>query len=271
MLAARLKATPHRNVQGWGNNGRGDGRASRAAFPCTPNSVPHHSDRCILRHHCRDLADRALAMDRRRQRRALGFQEPVLRLLPFPFELAAFRRDAVLESVSLWRTSERRRSAIADLRTGLFPVGVVRSRSVHPRVRYSGLRASARRRARDRSDRLARGMAGRGLRARGLHLHVRRRGVGTPAAYRHDSQLRTVSGRTLVVAARAVAPLDRVRFVVLSCGRLARARAQPGRAAVVLRPDRRRHRARSSPRRSPRHIFARACRFSPSWRFRVLR
>ena len=201
---------PDRNVQRWGNSGRGDGCASCAAFPLIRNSRALRSNRCILRHHCRDLAVRALAMDRGRHGGAVGFQEPVLRIFPFSLERAACRRIAVLESVPLRRASERRRSAIADLRAGLLAVGVVRPRSVHPRVRYSGLRASAGGRARHRRHRLACGMAGRGQRARGLRLHVRRRGVGAPAAYRDDPELRVVPGRAPVAAACAGAPFDRV-------------------------------------------------------------
>ena len=52
---------------------------------------------------------------------------------------------------------------------------------------------------------------------------------------------------------------------------VARARTQPGRAVVVLRPDRRGHWPKSSQRRSRRHIFVHACRFSPSWRCRASR
>ena len=44
--------------------------------------------------------------------------------------------------------------------------------------------------ARARCHRLARGLAGGGLRARGLHFHVRRRGFRPPAAYRPDPELR---------------------------------------------------------------------------------
>ena len=76
-----------------------------------------------------------------RHGRAVGRQEPVLCLLPFPRDRHPFRPGAVLESLSLWRAPERRRSAIADLRAAVRAVGAVRSVAVDPRLRPHRLRA----------------------------------------------------------------------------------------------------------------------------------
>ena len=85
-----------------------------------------------LRDHCRR------PMDPDRHRRALGRQEPVLRILPVSGFVDARRQHAVLESVSLRRPSQRRRSAIADLRAGLHGMGVVRRYAIDGCLRPDG-------------------------------------------------------------------------------------------------------------------------------------
>ena len=98
----------------------------------------------------------------------------------------AIRRVAVLESVSLWRPSERRRSAVADLRAAVGALCAVRSGAVAARVRSARSRASADRRIGGRRDRRARALAGGRLRAGGGGVHVRRRrrrdGCSIPAS-----------------------------------------------------------------------------------------
>ena len=57
------------------------------------------------------------------RRRTLGSQKSVLRLLSLPVRNAAGRQVAVLESVPLWRASERRRPTIIDFFARLRGVG----------------------------------------------------------------------------------------------------------------------------------------------------
>ena len=118
------------------------------------------------------------------------------------------RPRAVLESLSLRRASERRRSAIADLLAAVRAVGAVRSGAVDPRVRSHRLRALGCRRAGRRRARLARGLAGVGLDPGGGDLHVRRTGLGPAAAHRHHPELRPFPGRAAADAGGAAAPLD---------------------------------------------------------------
>ena len=87
------------------------------------------------RRHRRGLARRRLLADGRRHRRAVGFQEPVLRVLPLSRVRHPFRLDAVLEPLSLWRAPQHRRSAVADLRAGVRAVGAVRPGAFDARVR----------------------------------------------------------------------------------------------------------------------------------------
>jgi hypothetical protein len=135
----------------------------------------------------RGLAGGDEPLDPERQRGALGFQEPVLRLLPIPRVRPGVRRVAVLESVSLWRASECRRSAVADLRAADGAVCAVRSGAVAARLRPPGPRASPDRRTIGRRDRCPRALARRRLRAGGGGVHVRRRCGGAAAAHRASS------------------------------------------------------------------------------------
>ncbi len=196
--------------------------------------VRAHADR---RRSCdrRDLARGDEPLDPDRQRRALGFQEPVLRVLSLPCVGARNRRVAVLESLSLWRPSERRRSAVADLCAADGALCAVRPGAVAARVRSPRSRASVDRRIVGRRDRRARALAGGRLRAGGGGVHVRRRRRGTAAAYRHHPELRTVPAGAAAVAAGARAPLAPARRGVFVCRRLDRARPQPGGDAALLR------------------------------------
>ena len=137
------------------------------------------ADRC-------DLADRRQPLDRHRHGRAVGRQEPVLCLLPLPRLHHPLRLRAVLEPLPLRRPSERRRSAVADLRAAVRAVGAVRSGALDPRVRSHRLRASAGRRPGRRRAGLACGLADAGLdpgRRRSSCSAARRRaGCSTPAS-----------------------------------------------------------------------------------------
>lgn len=77
----------------------------------------------------------------------MGLQEPVLRLLPLSRFRHSRRPHAVLEPLSLRRTSKRRRSAIADLRAGLRGLGLVRCGAVDAHLRSDRVRPSSRARA----------------------------------------------------------------------------------------------------------------------------
>ena len=107
----------------------------------------------------------------------------------------SIRPCAVLESLSLRRASQRRRSAIADLLAAVRAVGAVRCGAVDPRLRSHRLRAPCRRRTGGRRAGLARGLAGGGLDPGGGDLHVRRTGLGPAAAHRHHPELRPFPGR----------------------------------------------------------------------------
>jgi hypothetical protein len=80
----------------------------------------------------RALALRPEHLDRDRHCRSLGFEEPILCVLPFPLLRPPQWVDAILESLSLQRPSERRRSAVADLCAGFRVVGAVRSGALAP-------------------------------------------------------------------------------------------------------------------------------------------
>ena len=144
--------------------------------------------------HRGDLAAGRQPLDRNRYGRALGRQEPVLCLLPFPCDRHPFRPVAVLEPLSLRRASQRRRPAIADLRAAVRAVGAVRCGAVDPRIRPHRLRALGRRRTGCRRAGLALGLAGSGFDPRGGDLHVRRSGLGPAAAHRHHPELRPLPG-----------------------------------------------------------------------------
>ena len=94
--------------------------------------------------------------------------------------------------------------------------------------------------ARDRSDRLAREMAGSGVCTRGVLLHARRCGVRTPAAYRHDPPATHCFRRVAAAAACATRRSTGEWIGVRGRCRGARARAQSSGAVVVLGADRRR-------------------------------
>ena len=159
--------------------------------------------------HRRDLAAGRQPLDRDRHRRAVGRQEPVLCVLPFPRDRHPFRPGAVLEPLSLRRASERRRPAIADLLAAVRAVGAVRSVAVDPRLRPHRLRAPA-------AGGLAVGALGwrAGWPAAAsilaaVDLHVRRAGLRPAAAHRHHPELRPVPGGAALHADGAAAPLDR--------------------------------------------------------------
>ena len=209
------------------------------------------------------------AMAAARPRCALGFQEPVLHLLPLHGRRHRAGLDALLEPLSLRGTSEHRRPAVDDLRPRLRPVGAGRSQTVALRLRPHGLRASAGRRPRARPLRPAPRLAASGLRSGGHDLHDRRRCLRPHDACRHHHGLRPVSAGAAVDGDRARAPLlsrrDRLRRDIGAD----RARSQPGAAAPELharRPARLAPRARSRRlafrRRPPRR--SRACRHDRS-------
>ncbi len=110
--------------------------------------------------------------------------------------------------------------------------------AVAARVRSHRVCASPGRWPRDCNDRLAGSLAVVGLRAGGRAVHVRRRCRGPAAAHRPDHYLWAVSAGDFVAAARARASLACERAGLCLRGVGARARAQPGLDAHVLRARR---------------------------------
>src|SRR5215467_12680200 len=103
---------------------RGSGRQGRSDLTrCECANARRWALAGCLRPDRRHLAFRCEPLDRHRHGRSLGFQEPVLRLLPLPGFLDPCRRLAVLESLSLWWPPERCRSTVADLRAAVRAVG----------------------------------------------------------------------------------------------------------------------------------------------------
>src|SRR5262249_29966831 len=148
---------------------------------------------------------------------------------------ARIRRIAVLESVSLWRSPERRRSAVADLRAADGALRLVRPGAVAARLRSPRPRASSDRWIVGGGDRRPRALAGGRLCAGGGVVHVRRRRCGPVAAHRHHPELWRVPAGAAAVAALTRASLAPAWCGICICYGDDRARPQSGVDAALLR------------------------------------
>ena len=175
-----------------------------------------------------------------RQRRALGFQEPLLPDAALSRHRPGARRAAALEPLPLQRPPFRRRPAIAPVHADHAALRLGGPLAVDAALRPRGLRPPPARGARDDHavppPRLATGGSGR----RRDDLHPRRLGLREAAAHGDDPVLRLLSPRALAPGGGAGPALLRLRRLLRRRRRPDDGRPRPGRLPVRPHPRRRR-------------------------------
>ena len=153
------------------------------------------------------LRARAGLLARHRNGRAMGFEKPFLRDVPFPWRCLAQWRDSALEPLPFRRPSGDRRSAVLDFHAEHAALCADRAKCLDATLRRGHPRASFRGRGLHSGPIAALALASRRRGPRGDHFHARRRRVLEAPAHRHDHFLFVLSGGLVVSRYRARAPL----------------------------------------------------------------
>ncbi len=163
----------------------------------------------------------------------MGFEEPVLRVLPLPSGVAPCGNQHLLESVSLWRPSKHRRSPVFDLLAAFAALGMVGPGADALDIRSARDGALAGGGPRDRRVGLPAQLDSVGQRDRRKRFHARWRGFVTFEPYRDRAVLWAVPGCGADLGAGAGAALASPYACFYRDGRHDRPGPKSGRAPAV--------------------------------------